>query len=338
MCYGQGGTEPTVTDANVVLGAIDPDYFLGGRIRLDRERAAAVLTERIAEPLGMTPEAAAAAIVEIANAQMADLIRKVTVERGRDPAGFTIFAYGGAAGLHAGAYAQRLGCRHVVVPAAAAVFSALGIGLSDVKRVAMVSDPMRAPFDLDRWRTNLDQLRDSLEAALRAEQLPATDLVIARYVELQFRGQVHTVRVPVEDADLEAGDGGEGVIDRFAEIYEGRYGRGTAYRQAGVEAVTFVVEGAAALPVPAAVDQPAAGEDASHALSGRRRLYLHEAGDFQEVAAYSAERLQSGNTLEGPALVEAEDTTVLVPPGQRLWVDGFGNLRMELSEPGSWRG
>jgi N-methylhydantoinase A len=331
VCYGAGGTEPTVTDANVVLGAIDPDYFLGGRIKLDRERALTVLTDRIADPLGMTPEAAAASIVEIANAQMADLIRKVTVERGEDPAGFTIFAYGGAAGLHAGAYAQRLGCRHVVVPAAAAVFSALGIGLSDVKRVAMVSDPMRAPFDLDRWRRNLDELRDSLERALQAEQLPTTNLAIARYVELQFRGQVHSVRVPVEDADLGAGDGGERVIDRFADIYEARYGKGSAYRQAGVEAVTFVVEGVAALPVPAAVEQPSEGQDASHAISGRRRLYLHDTGGFQEVAAYSAERLRSGNALEGPALVEAEDTTVLVPPGQRLWVDGFGNLRMELS-------
>jgi N-methylhydantoinase A len=217
------------------------------------------------------------------------------------------------------------------------VFSALGIGLSDLKRVVMVSDPMRAPFDLDRWRRNLDELRDSLEAALRAEQLPATNLAISRYVELQFRGQVHSVRVAVDDADLDAGDGGERVIDRFAEIYEARYGRGTAYRQAGVEAVTFVVEGSAALPVPAAVEQPLAGEDASHAISGRRRVYFHDAGDFHEVAAYSAERLQAGNALAGPALVEAEDTTVLVPPGQRLWVDGFGNLRMELSEPEPWR-
>ena len=118
VCYGAGGTEPTVTDANVVLGAIDPDYFLGGRIKLDRERAREVLTERVADPLGVAPEAAAAAIVEIVNAQMADLIRKITVERGLDPAGFTIFAYGGAAGLHCASNARRLGARHVVVPRA----------------------------------------------------------------------------------------------------------------------------------------------------------------------------------------------------------------------------
>jgi N-methylhydantoinase A len=254
------------------------------------------------------------------------------VQRGLDPAGFTIFAYGGAAGLHVGAYAQRLGCRHVVVPAAAAVFSAFGIGMSDVKRVAMVSDPMRAPFDLDRWRRTLDELRDSLERDLRAEQLPTTNLAITRSVELQFRGQVHSVRVPVADADLDARDGGERVIERFADIYESRYGKGSAYRQAGVEAVTFAVEGAAALPVPDVAEQPAAGKDAAHAISGRRSLYLHAAGEFRDVATYSAEQLCAGNALEGPALVEAEDTTVLVEPGQRLWVDGFGNLRIELAE------
>src|ERR687895_374280 len=121
-CYGAGGVEPTVTDANVVLGGIDPDNFLGGRMRLRSDLALEAIRERVAEPLGLEPEAAAARVVDIVNAQMADLIRRVTIERGLDPAGFTVFAYGGAAGMHAGAYARTLGCRHVVVPRAAAVF------------------------------------------------------------------------------------------------------------------------------------------------------------------------------------------------------------------------
>jgi N-methylhydantoinase A len=193
--------------------------------------------------------------------------------------------------------------------------------------------PDAAPFDLERWRRRLDELRDSLERDLRAEQLPTTGLRLQRFVELQFRGQVHTVRVPVEDADLDADDGGMGVIDRFAEIYEGRYGAGSAYRQAGVEAVTFAVDGIAALPLPKAEPAADEGPDASAAISGRRRLYLPETAAFEEVETYDAEKLRTGNALAGPALVEAEDTTVLVPPGQRLWVDGFGNLRMELSAP-----
>ena len=329
-CYGAGGTEPTVTDANVVLGGIDPDHFLGGRMRLDRDAAVEAIRGRVGDPLGLRPEEAAARIVEIVNSQMADLIRRITVERGLDPAGFTVFAYGGAAGLHAGAYAAKLGCRRVVVPRAAAVFSALGIGSSDVKRVAMASDPSRAPFDLTRWRDRFEALEGSLRRELDREKLPTGDLMLRRFVELQFRGQVHTVRVPVEDPDLARDDGGEAVIERFSELYEAKYGRGSAYRQAGVEAMTFVVEGAAGLPLQEPEALPDGGPDPTGAETGERTLHLADGAALVRARVYSAEGLRPGNELTGPALVEAEDTTVLVHPAQRLWVDGFLNLRIEV--------
>lgn len=329
-CYGAGGSEPTVTDANVVLGGIDPDNFLGGRMRLDRERALEAVSRRLGEPLGLEPVEAAARVVDIVNAQMADLIRRVTVERGFDPAGFTVFAYGGAAGMHAGAYARKLGSRHVVVPRAAAVFSAFGIGMSDVKRVAVVSDPSRAPFDLDRWRARFRDLEKSLERDFEAERLPTGSLSVQRFVELQFRGQVHAVRVPVEPADLDRADDGEHVIERFSSLYEAKYGRDSAYRKAGVEAITFVVEGTASLPRPEPKALPDEGSDPAAALRTERPVYLSELGELQTARVYSAEALRPGNELSGPALVEADDTTVLVHPGQRLWVDGFLNLRIEL--------
>jgi N-methylhydantoinase A len=285
---------------------------------------------RGADPLGLAPLAAAARIVEIVNSQMADLIRRVTVERGRDPAGFTVFAYGGAAGMHAGAYASKLGCRHVVVPRAAAVFSAFGIGMSDVKRVALVSDPSRAPFDLARWQARFDELERRLEADFEGERLPTGSLHVERFVELQFRGQVHAVRVPVGPEDLTAGDGGEGVIDRFTDLYEGKYGRGSAYREAGVEAMTFAVEGVAPLPLPEAKPLPDEGADPSAALSGERRVHIAEVDDACDARVYRAERLRPGNEIAGPAVIEADDTTVLVHPGHRLWVDGYLNLRIEL--------
>jgi N-methylhydantoinase A len=330
VCYGAGGTEPTVTDANVVLGGIDPDNFLGGRMRLDRELAVEAVRGRVGDPLGLEPEEAAARIVEIVNSQMADLIRRVTVERGRDPAGFTVFAYGGAAGMHAGAYGAKLGCRHVVVPRAAAVFSAFGIGMSDVKRVALVSDPSRAPFDLYRWQARFGELERSLEADFERERLPTGSLRMERFIELQFRGQVHAVRVPVRPEDLTARDGGEGVIERFSELYEAKYGAGTAYRKAGVEAMTFAVSGVASLPLPESRPLPDEGPDAGAALRGERRVYIPELGELREARVYGAEQLRSGNEIAGPALVEAEDTTVLVHRGDRIWVDGWLNLRMEL--------
>jgi N-methylhydantoinase A len=331
-CYGAGGTEPTVTDANVVLGGIDPDNFLGGRMRLDAELALDAVRTAVADPLGLEPDVAAARIVDIVNSQMADLIRRVTIERGLDPAGFTVFAYGGAAGMHAGAYARKLGCRHVVVPRAAAVFSAFGIGMSDVKRVAMVSDPSRAPFDLGRWRQRFDQLETSLRREFEEENLPTRDLALQRSVELQFRGQVHALRVPVEAADLDLDDGGEQVIDRFTKRYEVKYGPGTAYRKAGVEAMTFLVEGVAEMPLPQPEPLADEGADPGAALSGRRSVYLPVSGGLETADVYSAEALRPGNELSGPAVVEAEDTTVLIQPGQRLWVDGFLNLRIEVGD------
>lgn len=333
-CYGAGGEEPTVTDANLVLGRLNPDYFLGGRIGLDPARAVAAIDSRIAGPLGISVEAAAAAIVDIVDAQMADLIRKVTVERGQDPARFVVFGYGGASGLHVGAYATQLGCRHVVIPQTAAVFSAYGIAASDVKRVAMVSDPMRAPFDLSRWQARLGKLEESVREQMAVEKLPLEGLAVRKFVDLQFRGQVHTVRVPVFDEDLAAGDGGEGVIDRFTGLYEAKFGPGTAYRRAGVETVTFAVEATASLPKPDLQPLPLGEADAGQARKGERPAYIHQAGAFETVPVYAAGRLRPGHRFDGPALIEAEDMTVLVHPGQTLWVDGLLNFRLEMTGEG----
>jgi N-methylhydantoinase A len=327
--YGAGGTEPTVTDANVVLGRIDPEYFLGGRIRLDADLARRAMVT-VAEPLGVSVEEAATAVLNIANAHMADLIRKVTVERGRDPSGFTVFGYGGAAGLHVCSYAAKLGCRGVVIPRAAAVFSAFGIAQSDVKRVSVLSDPALAPFDLDRWRKRLDEMEASLVAEFEAERLPTTGLAVRRFVELQFRGQVHAVRVAVDDGDLDAADGGERVIERFLDLYETRFGRGTAYRKAGVEAVTFVVEGTAALPIPDPGPLPAGPSDSAEARKGNREVYLHDRQAFGPLPVFDADRLRPGHVVEGRALIDAEDTTILVHAGQRLHVDEFMNFRIDL--------
>jgi N-methylhydantoinase A len=210
------------------------------------------------------------------------------------------------------------------------VFSAFGIGMSDVKRVAVLSDPSRAPFDLDRWRARFRELDASLERDFERERLPIGTLSVQRFVELQFRGQVHAVRVPVEPPDLDRADGGEAVIQRFSEMYEAKYGRGSAYRKAGVEAITFVAEGVASLPLPQAEALLDDGPDPNSALRGERPVHLSDANDVRSARVYSAELLRAGNQLEGPALVEAEDTTVLVHPGQRLWVDGYLNLRIEV--------
>ncbi|MBS1888672.1 MAG: hydantoinase/oxoprolinase family protein [Actinobacteria bacterium] len=329
-CYGVGGTLPTVTDANVVLGRINPDSFLGGRMKLDADAAYTAIQTHISDQLGMTVEAAAAAMIDIVDAQMADLIRRVTVERGLDPSAFAVFGYGGAAGLHVDSYSSKLDCPEIVIPRVASVFSAFGIASSDVKRIEMVSEPMLAPFDLSRWRVHFERLERKLREGLESEGLPTSGLELRCYVDFQFRGQVHTVRTPVYEEDLDAGDGGEGVIERFAELYEAKYGSGTAYRKAGVEAMTFSVEGKATLPMPALDWIEDESPDPDAALLERRPVHLGDGSAAEEIPIYKAELLRPGHELVGPLVVEAEDTNVLVRAGHRLWIDGLLNMRIDL--------
>jgi N-methylhydantoinase A len=330
VCYGAGGVEPTVTDANLVLGRLNADNFLAGRMKLRIDLAEEAIRTRVAEPLGMTVAEAASAIVDIADAHMSDLIRRVTVERGLDPARFTIFAYGGAGGAHAGAYSRTLDCQGVVIPRVASVFSAFGISQSDVKHVELASDPMRDPFEMRQWAERFSRLEKSLVEQMRSQQLPIEQLETRRSVDLQFRGQVHPVRVPIDDDDLAREDGGEGVIDRFVEMYEAKYGPDTAYRKAGVEAMTFVVEGVAPLDIPTPEPLPLEQSEATAAKRGERPVYFKELDGFAPVAIYEVEKLRPGQEIFGPAVAEAEDTTVVVHPGQRLWVDGYLNLRLDL--------
>ena len=334
-CYEKGGDEPTVTDANLVLGRLNPDFFLGGRMRLYPEKARLAIKTRIADPLGISVEEAAAAIIEIVDAQMSDIIRKVTVERGQDPANFVVFAYGGAGGLHCDAYSSVLGCSEVVVPSVASVFSAFGIAGSDAKRVMEMSDPMRFPFDLSRFIKHFQALEKAIVGEMKEQRLPIGKIKLRRYVHLLFKGQVHTVRVPVTDFDLKAPDRGQGIVWRFVELYELRYGDGTAYTQAGVEAVALSVEAVAELPKPKLAETRPGNPDASKAIKQRRRIYLHERKAFVDTPIYAGDRLRPGHRLKGPALIEGEDMTVLVRSGHSLWVDRFQNLRIDLRQSAS---
>jgi N-methylhydantoinase A len=332
-CYENGGSEPTVTDANLVLGRLNPDFFLGGRMRLYPEKARSAIKTRVADPLRISVEEAAAAMIEIVDAQMADIIRKVTVERGQDPANFVVFSYGGAGGLHCDAYSSVLSCREVVVPSVASVFSAFGIAGSDAKRVMEMSDPMRFPFDLPRFRSHFKTLEDAIAARMKEQRLPIGKISLTRYVHLLFKGQVHTVRVPVTDFDLKAPDRGQAIVWRFVELYELRYGEGTAYTQAGVEAVALSVEATAELPKPKLSETRPGNPNASGAIKEKRRVYLHERKAFVEIPIYAGDKLRPGHRFKGPALVEGEDQTVLVRSGHELWIDRYQNLRIDLRQP-----
>ena len=223
VCYGAGGLEPTVTDANLVLGRIDPEYFLGGSLSVDKPLAEEVIRDRIAAPLGISVSEAAIGIIEIIDARMADLVRNKTIGRGYDPADFALFAFGGAGPLHVGAYAVDVGVNMIVVPTHSSVFSAFGIAGSDLVNVRQASDPMTAPFDLGRLNEVYAVLEKQALGDLAADGVADEDATATREIEMRYRGQVHELRVPVPSGTLHQADIDEVIAD-FKRRYDQRYG------------------------------------------------------------------------------------------------------------------
>jgi N-methylhydantoinase A len=325
-CYGRGGTQPTVTDANLALGRIDPDYFLGGTWQLDRSAAETAIRTRIADPLGLGLDEAALGIVNILDARMADLVRRVTIGRGLDPRDFVLLAIGGAGPLHVGAYGRDVGARAVIVPDHASEFSALGIATADTLVVERASAHMVGPFAADAVATVLRRLEEMAGQQLRQAGADG-ELVLLRSVDMRYKGQIHEVSVPINAAP-EAVDPGEVVRD-FHAHYERRYGKGTTNPAAPVEALSWEVRAAAPAAIPALAELLEAGSEPAHeARKGERRVFFD--GGWQATPIFDRERLQANNVVVGPAVIEAPDTTILVNPGQRARMDRFGDLVIDV--------
>jgi N-methylhydantoinase A len=330
-CYGRGGTEPTVTDANVVLGRIDPEYFLGGSWKLDRRLAEKAIRERIAEPLSLGLEEAAIGIIDILDARMADLVRRVTIGRGLDPRNFALFAIGGAGPLHVGAYARDVGVKAVIVPTYASEFSALAIATSEMLVVNKVSSPMVGPFKSEAVSDVFMRLeRDAVDQLRRAGAVTngGGDLSTLRAADMKYKGQVHDVSVPVPtgaftDASAVA------MADRFHERYEARYGKGTTNKNAPIEAMSFEVRVAAkGQPLRLARETMASGD--ATATRPMRAVYFRETKGFNDTPVYDRDKLRPGQRIAGPAVIEAPDTTMLVRPGQSVRMDEFRNLTLSF--------
>ena len=330
-CYGRGGTEPTVTDANVVLGRIDPNYFLGGAWTLDRDLAAKAIREKVAEPLGLSLEDAAIGIIDILDARMADLVRRVTIGRGLDPRNFALFAIGGAGALHVGAYARDVGVKAVVVPTYASEFSALAIATSEMLVVNKVSSPMVGPFDASAVRDIFVRLeKDAVEQLRRAGAVTngTGDLSLLRSVDMKYKGQVHDVSVPVPSGEYSAASA-VAMADRFHERYESRYGKGTTNKNAPIEAMSFEVRVAAkGRALRLAKERLETGT--ASPTRGRRPVYFRETKGFTETPIFDREALTPGQEIGGPAVIEAPDTTMLVRPGQAVRMDEYRNLVLSV--------
>jgi N-methylhydantoinase A len=326
-CYGRGGEDPTLTDADVVLGYIDPDYFLGGRIALDRELAAKAIEEKIARPLGMSVRDAAAGIIEIANHHMSDLMRKMTIERGYDPRDFVVYAFGGAGPLHGAAFGRELGVQEIMFPLGniASAFSALGLAVSDVTAVTQTSDLALAPFDSARVNQLFERLEQDAAASF-SNGTPPQEIAVERILELRYKGQVHQVDTPVPAGSLGPAEL-ERVVEEFERRYERLYGRGSGFREAGIELVNYRVLASVRVQEAAIRDESEGPAAAGPARTAREQLFWRELGETVETDVYG-EGLRPGMTFDGPAVIRLEATTALLHPGQHARVDGFGNIRI----------
>ena len=323
VAYGQGGFEPTTTDADVVLGRIDPDVFFKGRKKLDKAKAEAAIKQRIADPLGIDVHAAAQGIIDIVDSRMGDLIRKLTIERGVDPRDFVLFAYGGAGPTHVGAFAKEIGLQMAIVSPHASVFSALGIASSDIVRVYSHSQPMRSPFEVAQINAVFERLEQQAANDMRDRGMETGGTALTRLLEMRFRHQVHQLKVPAPNGQLAPADVAA-IVQRFTTLYEQSFGRGTAVAESGVEIMTFHVV-ATTRYVPIVIKEDAAqGPDPKRAAAGRRKVYFD--GKFVDTPIYEMTRLAPGNKFSGPAIVECPNSTLVVHPGQDVSVDKFGNV------------
>ena len=327
VCYGRGGDRPTVTDADLLIGYLDAERFWGGRLRLDEDAAREAFRRHVAEPLGVDPVRAAYGAHQVVNANMVDAIREVSVRRGHDPRRFVLVAAGGAGPIHACAIARELDIGLVLVPREASVMCAAGQLLSDLRHDFVRSCVTSLDrLDRDRVEGHFRDLRRAATDALLAEGVPRHRIAVSSAADVRYVGQFSEVEVPVPDTAMT--EAAVAALAReFHRIHESL--NGYSMPDAAAEIVNLRVVGRGVADSEA---MPESGGAEGTALTGRRQAFFEDS--FREVPVYDGHRLASGEDVAGPAIVEQETTTVVVPPEYQLTCDAFGNYLVYLRERG----
>lgn len=326
-CYGLGGTEPTVTDADLVLGYLDPDYFLGGRIKLDLAAARLAIKVRVADRLGISVEAAAWGIHQIVNESMANAARIHTLERGKDPHRFPLFAFGGAGPVHGYRIAKALGSPVVIVPFGAGVISAVGFLTAPLAFDFVRSWPGRID-SLDWQKANmlLAEMEAEGQALLEASDVLIGQISHRREADIRYVGQGHEVRVPLPDGQLDNSSIST-ITTSFEEVYSRLYERLSP--SVPIEIISWRIISSGPKPEVHLQVPHTESKTAQAALKGRREAYFPELGGYSTIPVYDRYRLFPGENFSGPAIVEERESTIIVGPDSHFRIDEQWNLIIE---------
>ncbi len=322
-CYGNGGTEATVTDANVLLGYIDPDYYLGGQIDLDREEAESAV-QRLADRLDISRTEAADGIFRIINTNMLNGIRVVSVEKGNDPREFALLSFGGAGACHTTALIEELEIDRVIVPPTAAAFSAFGLLCTDLRRdfVSTIYKPL-AGMTASELHSAFRTMEETANTAFRESLTGRSKLGFEYSADMRYLGQGHDIRVPLPNR---AGSlTPEKVVGMYNEEYERTYGY--LEEEENIQVINLRVVASLATKKPVLERSGSSTKSIlKRARKGERAVYFTERGKFVQTRVFDGHCLRPGNQLTGPAIVELETTTIVLRPDQRLRVDPYGNF------------
>jgi len=326
--YGAGGTEPTVTDADLLLGRLNFEYFLGGQMKVFPDLARRSL-ERVADFFKKDVVESAYGIVKIVDANMSALLRAMTIRRGYDPREFVAVAFGGAGPMHIAALAQELGISKIVVPRVPGNFSAWGMLVTDLRHdfVQTFVKPV-ADADANELEQNYRSLERNGVDILLKERAKESQIQLLRAIDIRYLGQEHTLTIPLMSNTFAEQDK-HSICNRFDELHEMTYHHSAPQEPKEIVSLRLTAIGIVRKPKLGRVGR-GVRRPSRHALKGKRPVYLDEENDFVRCPTYERDRLLSGNVIEGPAVVEEPTSTALVHPGQTLTVDTYGNLLISL--------
>jgi N-methylhydantoinase A len=321
-CYGIGGTEPTVTDADVVLGYIDPDYFLGGETKLDKSLSEKVIEEKVAKPLGLTVPEAAAAIYTVINNKMAHEVELVFSRKGYDPRDFMIIGAGGASAVHVAKIAQDLGISGFMIPKMAPVYCAYGMLYADVKHDYIRSYfGLLDEFDFDKVDALFGEMEAEGRSLIEKDGVDSKEIEIVKRFDIKYYGETRDMSIELPGPGAVTKETLSYVADVFHETHERVIGNSNPAYPLQIVALHLSVSYKTKAPSPLRVAR--GNEDASEAIKGRRDAWFD--GKFQTVNIYDGESMKAGNIVEGPCIIEEQMTTLVVPAGFRMELDDYGN-------------